>query len=157
MVTMAALNKESSDYFSLRRTVLLLVVDLKTSMSMQGWCGGGGILVVDLCPRTPLLRWQLHQRWRGAWEVVHERVQIVVCIDCTWKIVDRMLGSWFVGHRYGFHLWCPSRAVVSDLEFDNVSGVLALSDLFNNNGFAFGVAPVLIVIFFLDGASLCKG
>ena len=61
------------------------------------------ILVVDLCPRAPPLRRRLLQRRRGAWEVVHERMQIVVCIDDIWK-TEHVLGSWLVDGRYGFLL-----------------------------------------------------
>ena len=63
-------------------------------------------------------------------------MQIVVCIDDIWKMVD--LGSWFVAGRYGFLLRCLSHVGVPDLEFDDVSGVLPWSDSFNDNGFVFG-------------------
>ena len=55
--------------------------DLETSLFKQGWRGGDGILVVDLCPRALPLRRRLLQRRRGACEVVQGRMQIVVCID----------------------------------------------------------------------------
>ena len=97
------LNKDSSDPFLTRPSVLWSGMDLETSLFKQGWCGGGGILVVDLCPRAPPLRRRLLQRRRGAWEVVQERMQIVVCIGGIWKMVDRV-GSWFVDGRYGFLL-----------------------------------------------------
>ena len=89
---------------------------------------------MDLCPRAPPLRRRSLQRWRGAWEVVQERMQIVVGIDGIWKMVD--LGSWFVAGRYGFLLQLLSWGV-PDLEFDGMSGVLPRSDSFNGNGFAF--------------------
>ena len=95
--------------------------------------------MVDLCPRAPPLRRRLLQRRRGAWEVVQERMQIVVCIDGIWKMVD--LGSWFVADRYGFLLQRLSCAGVPDLEFDGVSGVLPRSDSFNGKGFTFGEPP----------------
>ena len=101
---------------------------------------GGGILVVDLCPRAPPLRRRLLKRRRGAWEVVQERMQIVVCIDEIWK-AEYLLGSWFVDGRYGFLLRRLSRGGVLDLEFDGVSGVLPRSDSFNGKGFTFGEPP----------------
>ena len=79
-------------------------MDLETSLFKQGWRGGGDILVVDLCLRAPPLRRRLLQRQRRAWEVVQERMQIVVCIGGIWKMVDRVLGSWYVDGRYGFLL-----------------------------------------------------
>ena len=112
-------------------------MNLKTSLFKQGWRGGGGILAVDLCARAPPLRRRLLQRRRGVWEVVQERMQIVVCIDDIWK-AEHVLGSWFVDGRYGFLLRCFSRGGVLDLEFDGVSEVLLRSDSFNGNGFAFG-------------------
>ena len=78
---MTTLNKYSSDHFLTRSSVLWLGMDLKISLFKQGWRGGGGILVVDTCPRAPPLRRHLLQRRRGAWEVVQERMQIVVYID----------------------------------------------------------------------------
>ena len=96
--------------------------------------------MVDLCPRAPPLRRRLLQRRRGAWEVVQERMQIVVCIDDIWK-TERVLGSWFVDGRYGFLLRRLSRGGVPDLEFDGVSGVLPRSDSFNGKGFTFGEPP----------------
>ena len=93
--------------------------------------------MVDLCPRAPPLRRCLLQRRRGAWEVVLERMQIVVCIDDIWK-TEHLLGSWFVDGRYDFLLRRLSRGGVSDLEFDGVSRVLPRSDSFNGTGFAFG-------------------
>ena len=71
---MTTLNKDSSDPFLTRPSVLWLGMDLETSLFKQGWRGGGGILVVDLCPRAPSLRRRLLQRRRGAWEVVQERM-----------------------------------------------------------------------------------
>ena len=62
-------------------------------------------------------------------------MQIVVCIDGIWKKVG--LGSWFVAGMYGFLFQCLSWAVVPDMEFDGVFGVLPRSDSFNGNGFAF--------------------
>ena len=79
----------------------------------------------------------LLQRRRGAWEVVQERMQIVVCIDDIWK-TERVLGSWFVDGRYGFLLQHLSRGGVPDLEFDGVFGVLPRSDSFNGKSFIFG-------------------
>ena len=78
---MTALNKDSLDPSLTRPSVLWLGRDLETSLFKQGWRGGGDILVVDMCPRAPPLRRRLLQRRRRAWEVVHERMQIVVCID----------------------------------------------------------------------------
>ena len=115
-------------------------MDLETSLFKQGLRGDGGILVVDLCPRAPPLRRRLLQLRRGAWEVIQERMQIVVCIDDIWK-TERVLGSWFVDGRYGFLLQRLSRGGVSDLEFDGVSGVLSRSDSFNENGFVFDEPP----------------
>ena len=138
---MTALNKDSSDPSPTRRSALWLGMVLETSLFKQGWCGGGGILVVDMCPRALQLRRRLLQRRRGAWEVVQERMQIVVGIGGIWKMVDRVLGSWFVDDRYGFLLRRLSCAGVPDLEFDSVSGVLPLSDSFNDNGYAFGEPP----------------
>ena len=132
---MTALNKDSLDLSLTRPSVLWLGMDLETSLFKQGWRGRRGILVVDLCPRAPPLRRRLLQRQRGAWEVVQERMQIVVCIDGIWKMVD--LGSWFVAGRYGFLHQRLSCAGVPDLEFDGVSGVLPRSDSFNGNSFAF--------------------
>ena len=91
-----------------RPLVLWLGMDLETSLFKQGWRGGGGILVVDLCPWAPPLRRRLLQRRRGAWKVVQERMQIVVCIDDIWK-TKHLLGSWFVDGRYGFLLRRLSR------------------------------------------------
>ena len=132
-VAMAAPTNKSSDPSPTRRSAF--GVDLETRLFKQGWCGGGGILVVDLCPLASLLRRRLLQRRRGAWEIVQERMQIVVCADGIWKMVD--LGSWFVAYRYGFLLQRLSWAGVPDLEFDGVSGVLPRSDSFNGKGFAF--------------------
>ena len=70
--TMAALNNFSSD---------LSPMDSKISLFKQGWCDGGGILVVDVCPQDPPLRRRSLRRRRGTWEVVKERMQIVICID----------------------------------------------------------------------------
>ena len=137
---MTTLNKDFSDPSLTRPSVLWLGMDLETSMFKQGWRGGGGILVVDLCPRAPLLRQHLLQRRRGAWEVVQEWMQIVVCIDDIWK-TEHMLGSWLVDGRYGFLLRRFSRGGLPDLEFDGVSGVLPRSDLFNGKGFTFGEPP----------------
>ena len=77
---MTTLNN-SSDPSLTRLSVLWLGMNLETSLFKQGWRGGGGILVVDLCPRASSLRRRLLQRRREAWEVVQERMQIVVCID----------------------------------------------------------------------------
>ena len=136
---MMKLNKDSSDPSLTRPSVLWLGMDLETSLFKQGWRGGGDILVVDRCPRA-LLRRRLLQHRRGAWEVVQERMQIVVCIDNIWK-TEHVLGLWFVDGRYGFLLRRFSRGGVPDLEFDGVSGVLPRSDLFNGKGFTFGEPP----------------
>ena len=87
----------------------------------------------------PLRRCLLQHR-RGAWEVVQERMQIVVCIDDIWK-TERVLGSWFVDGRYGFLLQHLSRGGVPDLEFVGVFGVLPRSDSFNGKRFTFGEPP----------------
>ena len=137
---MAALNEVSSDPTPMRRSVLWLGMNFEISLFKQGWRGGGGILVVDLCPRAPPLRWRLLQRRRGAWEVVQERMQIMVYIDDIWK-TKLVLGSWFVDGRYGFLLRRLSRGGVPDLEFDGVFEVLPRSDSFNGNGFTFGEPP----------------
>lgn len=79
-------------------------MDLGSSLLKQGWCGGGNILVGDMCPRAPPLQRRLIQRRRGAWKVVLERMQIVIYIDGIWKMVDRVLGSWYMDGRYGFLL-----------------------------------------------------
>jgi hypothetical protein len=134
---MTTLNKDSSDPSLTRPSVVWLGMDLKTSMFKQGWRGGDGILVVDLCPWAPPLRRHLLQRRHGAWEKVQERMQIVVCIDDIWK-TKHVLGSWLLDGRYGFLLRLLSRGRVPDLEFDGVSGVLTRSDSFNGNGFTFG-------------------
>ena len=136
---MTALNKDSSDPSLTRPLVLWLGMDLKTSLFKQGWRGGGDILVVDLCPRA-LLRRRLLQHRRGAWEVVQERMQIVVCIDDIWK-TEHVLGSWFVDGRYGFLPRRLSRGGVPDLEFDGVSGVLPRFDSFNCKDFTFDEPP----------------
>ena len=138
---MTALNKVSLDPTPTRRSVLWLGMDLAISLFKQGLRGGGDILVVDLCPRAPPLRRRLLQLRRGAWEVIQERMQIVVCIGGIWKMVDRVLGSRFVDGRCGFLLRRSSRVGVPDLEFDGVSWVLPRSDSFNGNGFAFGEPP----------------
>ena len=96
--------------------------------------------MVDLCPHAPPLRRRLLQRRHGAWEVVKERMQIVVSIDEIW-MTEHVLGSWFVDGRYGFLLRRLSRGGVPDLEFDGVSGVLPRSDSFNGKGFTFGEPP----------------
>ena len=132
---MSVLNKDSS-----RPSALWLEIDLETSLFKQGWRGGSGIFVVDLCPRAPPLRRRLLQRRRGAWGVVQERMQIVVCIDDIWK-TERVLGSWFMDDRYGFLLRRLSRRGVPDLEFDGVSRVLPRSDSFNGKGLTFGEPP----------------
>ncbi|EMS60279.1 Cytochrome P450 71A1 [Triticum urartu] len=64
---MAALNKVSSYATPTRQSVLSLGMDLESSMFKQGWYSGGGILVVDLCPRAPSLRQLLlrHRRNLG--------------------------------------------------------------------------------------------
>jgi hypothetical protein len=114
------LNKEAPDSSLARRSSLWSVMDLGTSLFKRGYRGGGGILVVDLCPRAPSLRRRLLQRRRGAWEVVQERMQIVVCIDDIWK-TERVLGLWLMDGRYGFLLRRLSRGGAPDLEFDGVS------------------------------------
>lgn len=123
---MATLNKDYSDPFLTRPSVLWLGMDLETSLFKQGWHGGGSILVVDLCPRAPPLQRRLLRRRRGAWEVVQERMQIVVCINDIWK-TERVLCSRFVDGRYGFLLRRLSRGGLPDLEFDGVSRVLPRS------------------------------
>ena len=113
--------------------------------------------MVDLCPRAPPLRRRLLQRRRGAWEVVQERMQIVVCIDDIWK-TEHVLGSWFVDGRYGFLLRRFSRGGVLDLEFDGVSEVLPRSDSFNGKGFTFGESPWRSVkLHISDGAASSSG
>ena len=82
------------------------------------------------------LRRCLLQRRCGTWEVVQERMQIVVLIDDIWK-TKHVLGSWFVDGKYGFLIWRLSRGEVPDRKFDGVSGVLLRSDSFNDNGFTF--------------------
>ncbi|XP_073352125.1 polygalacturonase-like [Aegilops tauschii subsp. strangulata] len=116
---MAALNKVSSVPTPTRQSVLWLGMDLESNLFKQGLCSGECILLVDLCPRASSLRRRLLQRRRGAWEILKERMQIVVCIDGIWKMVDRVL----------------------DLEFDGVTGVLPWSNSFNGNDFAFGKPP----------------
>ena len=112
---------------------------------------------MDLCPRAPPLQRRLLQRRRGAWEVVQERMQIVVCIDDIWK-TERVLGSWFVDGRYGFLLRRHSRGGVPDLEFDGVSGVLPWSDSFNGKGFTFGEPPWRFAkLHISDGAASSSG
>ena len=96
--------------------------------------------MVDVCPRAPPLRRRLLQRRRGGWEVVQERMQIVVCIDDIWT-TEHVLGSWLVDGRYGFLLWRFSRGGSSDLEFDGVSGMLPRPDSFNGKGFTFAEPP----------------
>ena len=94
--------------------------------------------MVDLCPRAPSLRRRLLQRRRGAWEVVQERMQIVVCIDDIWK-TEHVLGSWLTDGGYGFLFRRLSHGGGPDLEFDGMSGVFPRS--FNGNGFTFGEPP----------------
>ena len=96
--------------------------------------------MVNLCPRAPPLRRSFLQRRRGAWEVVQERMQIVVCIDDIWK-TEHVLGSWFMDDRYGFLLRRLSRGGVPDVEFDGVYGVLLRSDSFNGDDLTFIEAP----------------
>ena len=139
-MTMTALNKDSSDPSLTRSSVLWLGMNLETSLFKQGWRGGGGILVVDLCPRAPPLRRRFLQHRRRAWEVVQERMQIVVCINDIYK-TEHVLSSWFVDGRYGVLLRRFSRSGVPDLEFDGVSRVLPQSDSFNDKGFTFGEPP----------------
>ena len=109
--------------------------------------------MVDLCPRaSPLQRRVLHS-WSGAWEVVQERMQILICIDDIWK-TEHVLGSWFVDGRYGFLLQCLSCGGVPDLEFDGVSVVLPQSDSFNDKGFTLGQPPWRSVkLYISDGAA----
>ena len=121
---MTALNKDSLDPSLTRSSVLWLGMDLETSLFKQGWCGGVGILMVDLCPRAPPLRRLLLQRRRGAWEVAQERMQIVVCIDDIWK-TEYVMGSWLMDGKCGFLLRRLSCGGVPDLEFDRVSGGVA--------------------------------
>ena len=154
---MTVLNKDSSDPFLTRPLVLWLGMDLETSLFKQGWRGGGGILVVDLCPRAPPLRRCLLQCRRGAWEVVQERMQIVVCIDDIWT-TEHVLGSWLVDGRYGFLLQCFSRGGSPDLEFDGVSVVLPRSDSFNGKGFTFREPPWMSAkLHIRDGAAASSG
>ena len=81
----------------------------------QGWCGDDGIHVVDMCPRAPPLRRRLLRRRRGAWEVVQERMQIVLYVGGIWKTADRVLGSRLAIGRYGFLLRRLRQAGVPDL------------------------------------------
>lgn len=81
----------------------------------RGWCGGDGILVVDVCPQAPPLRRRSLQRRNGAREVVQECVQTVVCIGDSWKMVNLVLGSWLEDDGSGF-LYRRHRAGVPDLE-----------------------------------------
>jgi hypothetical protein len=117
-------------------STLWLEMDLGGSLFKRGWYGGG-ILVVNLFPRAPSLRWRWLQSQSGSWEVAHETVQTAVCVGDNWKMVNLVLGSWVKVVRSGFLLrWC--RAGVPKLEFDGVFGVLPRSDSFNGNNFAFG-------------------
>ena len=103
-------------------------MNLETSLFKQEWRGGGGILVVDLCPRASPLRRRLLQRRHGAWEVVQERMQIVIYVGGIWKMVDRVLASWYVDDRCGFLLHRLSHVGVLGLKFDGVFGVLPRSN-----------------------------
>ena len=96
-------NKEALDSSLARRSSLWLVKDLETSLFKQGCRGGGGILVVNICPRALSLRRRLLQHRHGAWEVLEEQMHIVVCIDDIWK-TEYVLGLWFMDGRYGFLL-----------------------------------------------------
>ena len=61
----------------------------------------------------------------------------MVCICGIWKMVERVLGTWFMDGRCCFLLRRLSRVGMPDLKFDGVYGVLPRSDSFNGNGFAF--------------------
>jgi hypothetical protein len=117
----------------MRGPTLWLEMDLDGTLFKRGCCGGGGILVVNLCHRASSLRWRWLQCWSEAREVVQESVQACVCEK--WKMMNLVLGSCVKVVRSGFLLrWCHAGVP----EFDDVSRVLPQSDSFNGNGFAFG-------------------
>ena len=71
--------------------------------------------------------------------VIQEYAQTVVYASESWKMVHLVLGLWLETDISGFLLQRRSRAGVSVLEFDGVSGdMLPRSDSFNGNGFASG-------------------
>ena len=114
--------------------------------------------MVDLCPWAPLLRRRPLQRRRGAWEIVQEQMQVVVCFAGIWRMVDRVLGSWFVDGRYGFLLRRLRRVGVPDLEFGGMSRVLPRSDSFSGNGLTFGEPSWRSAkLHISDGAALSSG
>ena len=49
-------------------------------------------------------------------------MQIVVCIDDIWKMVNHVLGSWYMDGRYSFLLRHLSHVGVPDLEVDGMFG-----------------------------------
>ena len=69
--------------------------------------------------------------------VIQEYAQTGVCASDSWKMVHPVLGVWLEADRSGFLLRHFTRAGMSGLEFDGVSGdMLPRSDFFNDNGFA---------------------
>jgi hypothetical protein len=61
------------------------------------------------------------------------------CAGDRWKMIHPLLGLWMEASRSDFLPRRRTRAGVSVLEFDRVSGdMLSRSDSFNGNGFASG-------------------
>ena len=134
-----AMNKSISVSSPMRCSTLWSVRDLDGSVSKRGWCGGGIFPVVDLCSGASSLRRRFLQRRSGAREVVQEYAQTAVCACHSWKMVYPVLVLWLEADSSGFFLRRCSRAGMSVLELDGVSGdMLPRSDSFNGNGFASG-------------------
>ena len=91
--------------------------------------------------------------------VVREYAQTVVYAGDNWKKVHPVMGWWFEADSSGFLLRRRSRAGVSVLEFDGVSGdTLPRSDSFNGNGFASGkLLWRFVKLLISDGAASSSG
>ena len=94
-----------------------------------------GVSLLLLCPRCCGVISDVMVEKGGF--VVQEYAQTLVYASDSWKIVHLVLDLWLEADSSGFLLRRRSRAGVSVLEFDGVSGDrLPRSDSFNGNGFA---------------------
>ena len=100
---MTVLNKDSSDPFLTRPLVLWLGMDLETSLFKQGWRGGGGILVVDLCPRAPSAATMFAPA--SAWSLGGSPGADADCGLHRRHLEDRTCAGFVV---HGWRVWFPS-------------------------------------------------
>ena len=116
-----------------------------------------GVSLLLLCPRCCGVLSDVMVEQGGC--VVHEYMQMVVCACDSWKIVYPVLGLWMEADSSDLLVRRPSRAGVSVLKFDGVSGdMLPRSDSFNGNGFASGkLLWRSVKLMISDGAASSSG